>query len=189
MPDSTLGLHSRYARKSDAEQLILLANQVQSALTESGSLQQLRPLSQAEIEEASSRCHCFLIEELHGGKSILGCAFIKPLFDETIVSMELGAARGLVTISQLPAPWLYLHSIMLRPESQGRGIGAHLICDFVGMLEQQHGTNGGTVLLNCWAGNQKLRAFYVKAGFVFLAVVPKYDFEIAVFYKQLVGVC
>lgn len=179
-------LHTRHAQAKDAEHLIVLANEVQAALTKSGSLQQIGPLSQTEIEQASIHQHCFLllIEEFHPGHKILGCAFVKHLASESDVSIELGAL-GIATVSQLSAPWLYLHSVMLHPASQGLGIGRNLVHDFVRALEQQNAEDGATVLLNCWAGNEKLRFFYASVGFSFLAVIPKHDFEVAVFHQQL----
>lgn len=177
-------LATRYARVSDAELLIDIANSVQAALTQSGSLQKLESLSQADIEQASISHHCFLIDEPQSRDGILGCAFLRPLSSEACVSHELGN-KALATISHLPRPWLYFHSVMLQPASQGRGIGVRLIDDFIGALEQNEGREGGTVLLNCWAGNEKLRAFYTRAGFTFLAIVPKLDYEIAIFHKQL----
>lgn len=121
---------TRYAQDTDAEQLIALANEVQAALTNSGSLQQIGPLSRADVEQACKSRYCFLIEESHPGAGILGCAFVMPLSDEAGVSHELGV-QGLDSISHLEIPWLYLHTIMLRPSSQGRRIGALLVDDFL----------------------------------------------------------
>jgi RimJ/RimL family protein N-acetyltransferase len=43
----------------------------------------------------------------------------------------------------------------------------------------------GTILLDCWAGNEKLRAFYEKSGFKLLGEFPENDYEIAVFYYEM----
>lgn len=39
----------------------------------------------------------------------------------------------------------------------------------------------GIVVLDCWAGNGKLRAFYERVGFVLHGEFPEEDYRIAVF--------
>jgi hypothetical protein len=38
-----------------------------------------------------------------------------------------------------------------------------------------------TIVLDCWAGNAKLRDFYQRAGFTSHGIFPVQDFEVMVF--------
>ena len=64
---------------------------------------------------------------------------------------------------------------------QGKGIGLQLFTDIVKHCQPL----GGTALLDCWAGNEKLRHFYLGAGCELVAVLPEHDYEIAVFVRKL----
>ena len=70
---------------------------------------------------------------------------------------------------------------MLVPEAQGKRYGLKLFKNVAEMLAP----GGGTVLLDCWAGNNKLRSFYARAGCQYVATVPEEDYEIAVFVRKL----
>ncbi|KXS93782.1 hypothetical protein AC579_3359 [Pseudocercospora musae] len=71
---------------------------------------------------------------------------------------------------------------MLDPSHQSRGLGKGFVGDYVKHLQQEFGR--GTIILHCWAGNDKLRDFYARAGLTFAAVVPENDYEVAVFYCE-----
>ena len=71
----------------------------------------------------------------------------------------------------------HLHKLMIEPEEQGRGLGSIL----VDAVKEQVASRGGTIVLDCWAGNEKLRDFYTRAGFRLHGVFPEDGYEIAVF--------
>jgi RimJ/RimL family protein N-acetyltransferase len=53
------------------------------------------------------------------------------------------------------------------------------------VLEKMGRESEGVVLLDCFAGNGKLRAFYERVGFVLLREVPEEDYLVAVFTYKL----
>ncbi|KAE9377563.1 hypothetical protein N431DRAFT_434759 [Stipitochalara longipes BDJ] len=83
----------------------------------------------------------------------------------------------------------YLHSLMLVPELQGQGLGRVFLRQVLNILELEikisgrgiEGVKGGMIILDCWAGNDKLREFYKTVGFKFWGSFPEKDYEIAVF--------
>lgn len=72
---------------------------------------------------------------------------------------------------------------MLEPNHQGRGHGIWFLDTVVQLLEP----NRGTIFLDCWEGNTKLRDFYSRAGFEHVGTVPEDDYQVAVFAKELRG--
>jgi GNAT superfamily N-acetyltransferase len=83
----------------------------------------------------------------------------------------------------------YLHSLMLNPEFQGQGLGRVFLRQLLSILEletnardkSKEEVKGVSIVLDCWAGNDKLRAFYEAVGFKLLGLFPEEDYEIAVF--------
>ena len=164
---------TRLAELIKVDAIIDLATRVQAALTASGSLQELGSFTQNIVSNAINEQRCFVMEDTCG--EILGCAFIRPIDEEYF------AHSSEFDIKHYPKPWLYLHSIMLTPEVQGKGVGLKMFADIVHHLRP----SGGTVLLDCWAGSDKLRSFYARAGCDFVATLPEHDYEIAVFVRVL----
>jgi GNAT superfamily N-acetyltransferase len=69
---------------------------------------------------------------------------------------------------------------MLEPTEQGKGLGLF----FLDAVRQRVVPQGrGTIILDCWAGNGKLREFYTRAGYYLHGVfaVEGEGFEVAVF--------
>lgn len=72
---------------------------------------------------------------------------------------------------------LYLYRIAVSPHYQGTGTGRAL-CEWA----QNHSLGRKMRLyLDCWAGNEKLRAFYAQAGFHSVGDFPEEDYMITVF--------
>lgn len=169
MPDK----HSRFATAqgigSDATQIVDLSSRVQAALTASGSLQEIGPLQRTTVSKAIEERRCWVLKDEH--LSVFGCAFTKE------TGVDWYHQNDDFSIQSFKQPWLFLHSIMLDPELQGRGIGMLFFHDVVKEVE----TFGGTILLDCWAGSDKLRNFYERAGCRYVATIPENDYEIAVF--------
>lgn len=176
-----MSLAVRLGRVADQHEIIKLSQRVQDKLTASGSLQQTGPLEPEVVGKAIANQECLVLEH-HQSESfatkVIGCA----------LSRELDAGYFLTTpefdMERFPAPWLYLQSIMLDPENQSSGIGVLFVSDVVEKIASVPAT-GGTLFLDCWAGNEKLRDFYSKVGFDFVAVIPEEDYEIAVFSQPL----
>ncbi|KAF2165075.1 hypothetical protein M409DRAFT_24463 [Zasmidium cellare ATCC 36951] len=171
----------RHGRTADQDEIIKLSRRVQDKLTASGSLQQIGPLQQDAVAQAIANQQCYVLERYQSSSlesKTIGCA----------LSRSLQAGYFLSTsdfdMKSFPSPWLYLHSIMLEPEAQGRGIGKSFVAEVVNKIASLH-HDCGILFLDCWAGNQTLRRFYAEVGFTFTAVIPEEDYEIAVFYRPL----
>ena len=88
-----------------------------------------------------------------------------------------------VNITAFPEPRIVLRSIMLDPSMQGKGYGIVFFNEAVKLLVGR----ARSVLLDCWAGNTKLRSFYERAGCCLVGIAPEDDYEIAVFGRHLKG--
>ena len=184
---------TRPANFSDAQEISDLSTRVQSALTASGSLQELGPISPSSIQTSIRNGHVFILEfeqEEPGKLTLLGGGMIISPFAPEVGhgSWAWEWGWGVDKKKKLPPPpgkkW-YLHSLMLEPAYQGQGLGLYFLKEALRQLEIEEGK--GTVVLACWAGNEKLRHFYEKAGFGFLGVFPERDYEVAVFAYKMSG--
>ncbi|KAF2486246.1 acyl-CoA N-acyltransferase [Neohortaea acidophila] len=167
---------TRLALPSDAETIVALSAQVQQHLTASGSLQDIGPLKLETVLTAAHEKRVYVHEDAQTRETI-GCAFVRPI-DEHYFPPSSGADFDITTLAR---PWQYVHTVMLRPEVQGRGLGRQFFTDVVELLRPC----GGTILLDCWAGNDKLREFYAKCGCRFVATLREEDYYIAVFVYEL----
>lgn len=71
----------------------------------------------------------------------------------------------------------YLYQIAILPEYQGNSYGSELtsfVCSFAKERNE-------TIYLDCWAGNKKLKKFYLNNGFVYLGDFPEADYFISIF--------
>ncbi|PPJ49837.1 hypothetical protein CBER1_03298 [Cercospora berteroae] len=161
----------------DAQAVVDLSADVQNALTASGSLQQIGPLVLQDVKKAIATGHCYAIKN---DARLVGCAFAKPM-TPSVIAEEYEAQP--LNISHHVHPWLYMHSIMLRPDLQGRGLGRVLVDGAVQCIELKHAR--GTIFLDCCAGNDKLKAFYKRGGFEFVQNLAQQDYEVALFCRKL----
>jgi RimJ/RimL family protein N-acetyltransferase len=165
---------------TDTQWIIDLSTRVQTALTASGSLQELTFMGPISALQHSIRAEeIFIFQELNTQTRIvrrIGSIVICPFAPE----VEHGSLDW--NISSMGKKW-FLHSFMLEPSSQGKGLGLQFLREALELLEVREGE--GTVVLDCWVGNEKLRAFYEKAGFSLVGEFPQGDYEIAVFEFKL----
>ena len=160
----------RPATLDDAGWIVELSARVQAALTASGSLQQIGPLPLEGTKRSILMGHAYLLETgTHG----LGSVLVDPLDGAQQEEWHLPAEQG---------PWWYLHSFMLEPEEQGQGLG--LV--FLGEVKRLMAPLSGSIVLDCWAGNAKLRDFYQRAGFTAHGVFGVLDYEVVVFVCHLI---
>ena len=164
---------TREGQVDDIDEIIEISARVQAKLTAAGSLQEIGPLKQETLASAVEGGRCFVIENT--SDSLLGCALVKN------IGKEHFQTTSEFSIAAFPEPWRYIHSIMLKPEAQGQGIGVQLFEDVIRHIEP----SGGTAFLDCWAGNDKLRDFYERSGCTYLATVPENDYKIAVFARTM----
>lgn len=166
-----MDLNIRRAKFDDIGRVIHLSSRVQTALTATGSQQQIGPLSQGTVEQAVSESHCYILENF---SQPVGCVFVRPL--KQVVS-PLKAWR----LDSFPEPHWYLHSLMLEPTEQRKGLGAHALTHVIEQIEPAQ----GAIFLDCWAGNNKLHDFYTRAGFTLRGIFQEHDYEVAVFFLLL----
>jgi len=162
----------RRATMDDAEWIVDLSRRVQEALTASGSLQQIGPLPHATVESAVSAQTAYLLEM---SSDRLGSVLVDPA---SPTYQHHLAQWGLDTLA---GPLWYLHALMIEPGEQGKGLGKVFLD---GVREWVIPDKDGTIVLDCWAGNDKLRDFYLRAGFIFHGVFPVRDYEVAVFVSS-----
>jgi GNAT superfamily N-acetyltransferase len=78
----------------------------------------------------------------------------------------------------MTGPVWFLSKLMIDPARQGSGLGYSLL---EGVQADVARRGAGAIVLDCWAGNDTLRAFYSRAGFTLYGVFPAGGFEVAVF--------
>ncbi|KAG4439170.1 hypothetical protein IFR05_005323, partial [Cadophora sp. M221] len=196
----------RLANPSDAQWLIDLTNHVQSALTSSGSLQELTPSTLETILAAIAKQEIYLLISTLSSPSLNHASLTSsssecnPVSESRIGSVTIspfspidgrGSSAWPISIPSSkttehanPNPnhnthshsktW-YLTSLMLNPSHQGHGLGKRFLRDVFQLL----GT--GMVVLDCWAGNEKLRSFYEDVGCTLVGAFPEREYEVAVF--------
>ncbi|KAH7419430.1 acyl-CoA N-acyltransferase [Cadophora sp. MPI-SDFR-AT-0126] len=174
--------HIRPATLSDTEYILSLATRVQAALTASGSLQELTPSTLDTIRVSIHNEEILIFTSI---KATLP-AHLTPTGSVTIspFSPSSGHGSGSWEVDEACGKTWFLHSLMLEPSLQGNGVGKTFLKEALKTLEQRHGA--GTLVLDCWAGNEKLREFYEEVGFDLVGLFPEEEYEIAV-YKISVG--
>jgi RimJ/RimL family protein N-acetyltransferase len=71
----------------------------------------------------------------------------------------------------------YLYQIAILPKYQGNKIGSvitEFACSFANKVNK-------TIYLDCWAGNEKLKDFYLKNGFEYQGDFAEEDYLISIF--------
>jgi GNAT superfamily N-acetyltransferase len=161
---------ARRATRDDASWIVELSTRVQEALTASGSRQLIGPLLLEETVPSIRAGTAFVLQTQ---EKRLGSVLIDPLKRVRLVQWGLAREGG---------PWWYLHSLMLEPEEQGKRLGGI----FLEEVKRLMAPRTGTIALDCWAGNGKLRDFYQRAGFTGHGIFPVEDYEVMVFVFSLV---
>ena len=167
----------RPAIEDDAQWIIDLSARVQESLTLSGSLQEIGPLS-AQAVEISTRGGFAYLLEVKGWP--IGSVLVEPLDGKYSNTQSIQYVRW--EVDHLPGPIWYLQSLMIEPTEQSKGLGLIFLGGVMALMEDE----GGTIILDCWAGNAKLRDFYEKAGFIFHDDFPESNYEISVYF-QIIG--
>jgi GNAT superfamily N-acetyltransferase len=165
-----VSLRVRKATKDAANYIAELSARVQEKLTRSGSLQQIGPIPVEQVAEEIEKEAAFLLE-LEGRP--VGSVFVEQVVTPTLVA--LFKEWGLVDIGR---NYYFLHKFLLVPEQQGQGLGPY----FIAQIQQIFAADRpATIVLDCWAGNTKLREFYSQAGFKLHGIFDEDDFQVAVF--------
>ena len=159
----------RYAEAGDIGAIVHVARRAQDALTATGSQQRLTlPSPDAVAAHIAARAAYVLAE----GGTVLGSVFVEAV---TVRRMPVLACWGL---DDSTYSLRYLHTLVIEPTMQGRGLG-HVLLNGVKAAVAAHGP--AAIVLDCWAGNATLRAFYARDGFHLHGIFAEADYEIAVF--------
>jgi GNAT superfamily N-acetyltransferase len=166
---------TRLASKYDAGWIIGLIDRVQTDLAHKGSEQVIGPLALQEVESSVRSGHCFIFEHLrHDTVTKIGSVMTDEYSNNYRFSEE--------EMSEMPAKKWFLHALMIEPKFQGHGFGKVFLRQVLRMMGQE---GEGVVLLDCFAGNEKLIEFYSSVGFVLLREVLEEDYMVAVFMYNL----
>ena len=160
---------TRRATQEDTSWMVDLSGRVQHALTASGCLHVIGPLLLENTERSIFGENAFVLEN---EEKRLGAVLVDPLESSQLVQWALPSEAS---------PWWYLHSLMLEPEEQGKRLGLA----FLQGVKRMMAPLSGSIVLDCWAGNAKLRDFYERAGFTGHGIFPVQDFEVMVFVYSL----
>ncbi len=163
LPPNPTPFHTRTAQPADVAYLHALSAQVQDVLTRSGSLQEFGPIPLPTVEAMVQQGYAHLA--LLDGERI-GGVFLQPL------PPELAAEWGIPAAGH----W-FLSKLMIDPAQRGSGYGAEL----VRALQTQTAAQQHRIVLDCWAGNVKLRQLYEGLGFGLWGVFAEGDYQIAVY--------
>lgn len=71
----------------------------------------------------------------------------------------------------------YLYRLAVLPSVQGLGLGGEILA----YIREDYDFTHNDLYLDCWNGNDKLKEFYLRAGFRYVGDFPEDDYYISVF--------
>jgi len=153
-------MNIRLARLEDLQQITDVLNRVTLDLQQKNIYQWAYPWDSSEIEHAIKKQegYVLLLDE-----KITGTFFISDIHSLSELSIEPGSK--------------YLSKVAILPEFQGKSLGSKII-DFACSLAKN---SRKTLYLDCWAGNEKLKAFYCNNGLEYRGDFPEEDYLISIF--------
>lgn len=99
------------------------------------------------------------------------------LLDEEIIGTFCMKHINRLSILTIDSKSIYLYQIAILPEYQGNKYGS-VIIDFACSLASDINI---TIYLDCWAGNGKLKDFYLNNGFEYQGDFPEDEYFISIF--------
>ena len=155
----------------DSNAILELSAVVQHSLQVSGSHQVFGPFEKTALDYAISQGFCYVLKN---GADIIGYVKVMPMMMDYPHHLRVQDAG-------VRQPFWLLQSLMIDPCQQGNDLGLR----FLHMLLDLDSLRNGTIVLDCWAGNQKLKNFYQRAGFKELGDEPEDDYFVTVFAKEI----
>jgi GNAT superfamily N-acetyltransferase len=162
----------RPAGAADLAAIVEMSVKVQAALEATGSLQRFGPLEMGVVRRRVRDGAAYVLETADG-LGIVGSAFADPVTAETFPPLAAWGVEG-----DSAEVW-YVSKVMIEPACQGNAFGQRLM-QGVKDAASRH-ASPVRLVLDCWAGNEKLRMFYTRAGFALQGVFREESYEIAVF--------
>ncbi len=163
----------RPASASEIPLLLEIAAAAQDKLTRAGSAQQLAGYTRQNADARVQRGEMYVLG-ISG--QLIGSALVELVTPERFPQISAWNA-----VPAGHAAW-FLYGLVISPDYQGHGLGHTLLS---GICRQETFTPPAMLLLDCWAGNHKLRQFYSDAGFEFCGEFPEEDYWIAVFQRTM----
>lgn len=168
----------REATPPDLEALGALLDAAARKLLQKGVCQWSCPFDRAALAEDIRRRRVYLL-----GGAEPAATFSLMELQHSSLWPAMPEIRGYLT-GDIPTAGpgvFYLYRLAVHPRLQGRGYGRRLLDCALGLARPR----GLPVYLDCWAGNAKLRAFYVGCGFRHLCDVsePGENYRISVFFS------
>jgi len=154
------------ANLENLHEVTAILNEVTLALLEKGINQWEYPWDDKKVRDQIQNNEAYTLAD---GRKVIGTFCIK----------EISHINGLT----VEANSLYLSQIALLPAHQGKSLG-RLIIDFACSLAKKSNT---AMYLDCWAGNEKLKAFYSRNRLEYLGDFPEEDYWISVYKTSLKG--
>lgn len=151
----------KLAEKNNSNSILQLLNTVTLNLHNRGINQWEYPWKFDEIQLEIKEGHTYIVTI---DDEIIGVFSVK----------DVGSSDGIDFIK-----WssMYLYRIAILPQYQGNNIGYEII-KYAHTLA---GNSNKTLYLDCWAGNEKLKKFYINTGFCYCGDFPEEDYMISVF--------
>ena len=163
----------RPASVSEIPLLLDIAAAAQDKLTRAGSAQQIAGYTRPNADARVPRDEMYVLEV---SGHLIGSAFVEPVTPERFPQISAWTA-----VPAGHSAW-FLYGLVIRPSSQGSGLGRVLLD---GICRQEAFTAPAVLLLDCWAGNHRLRTFYSGARFEFCGEFAEEDYRVAVFRREL----
>jgi len=118
-----------------------------------------------DINDLKQKCKmkCFYVLYDERG-NIIGCYCIEKNI-------------GIEWIEDKDKDYTYISSVCLHPNYQGKGLGKKLIQNAIE-------NSSKIVYLDCWSGNNKLKAFYIDNGFKYVKDYKENTYYISIFKKE-----
>jgi RimJ/RimL family protein N-acetyltransferase len=151
----------RPAREEDLQKILSLLNEVTIDLHQKGINQWEHPWEKKRLLSQLSNRHLYVL--LSEDDQIAGTFCLKDIHRINDIPVELNSR--------------YLYQIALLPKYQGSNFGAEIIGFACSLVKQ----NEKTLYLDCWSGNEKLKAFYSSNGLTYEGDFPEDDYMISIF--------
>ena len=166
-------MQMRLATNDDADLIVAMSARVQAKLIASVSLQEFGPIPRSVV---AAHVGAGTAHVLTDQRQLVGSVFLEP--DYAPVTPQLERIFTNVRVPPALRPRWWLQKLMVTPDRQGHGLGAIILED---CKRQVAARGGGVIVLDCWVGNLKLRAFYQQAGFQLHTESAVEEGDVAVF--------
>ncbi|MER2171547.1 MAG: GNAT family N-acetyltransferase [Psychrobacillus psychrodurans] len=153
-------MNIKQAERNDLVSIINILDKTTLKLLRKGIEQWSYPWSSSIVEDEINQGLVFKMELDH---ELVGTFMIKSIhrLNSLLINPES----------------LYVGRIAIISQYQGKNLGASII-NFCRSFSKEHKKD---MYLDCWAGNNKLKSFYMSCGLYYLGDFPEDDYHISIF--------